>query len=105
MYGYNKDGKQLVVNQDTAPVVQEIFDLYSKSWGYQKIATYLNKKGIIEDNDALITFNYRPDRLRELFGALTNKNNKNFHLFLNKSCLSDNNPLRLDERLLTYHKK
>lgn len=46
MYGYNKDGKQLVVNQETAPVVQEIFELYSKSWGYQKIATHLNKKGI-----------------------------------------------------------
>lgn len=46
MYGYNKEGKKLVVNQETAPVVQEIFELYSKSWGYQKIATHLNKKGI-----------------------------------------------------------
>ena len=35
-----------VVNEETAPVVQEIFELYSKDWGYQKIATYLNKKGI-----------------------------------------------------------
>jgi len=46
IYGYNKDGKQLIVNEETAPVVKEIFDLYSKDWGYQKIATYLNKKGI-----------------------------------------------------------
>ncbi len=46
IYGYNKDGKNLVINEETAPVVQEIFELYSKSWGYQKIATYLNKKGI-----------------------------------------------------------
>ena len=46
IYGYDKDGKQLVVNSETAPVVQEIFELYSKSWGYQKIATHLNKKGI-----------------------------------------------------------
>ena len=46
IYGYNKDGKQLVVNGETAPVVQEIFELYSKDWGYQKIATHLNKKGI-----------------------------------------------------------
>ena len=44
--GYNKEGKQLVINKETAPVVKEIFELYSKSWGYQKIATYLNKKGI-----------------------------------------------------------
>ena len=33
----------------------------------------LNKEGLIEDNDSLITFNFRPDRLRELFTALTNK--------------------------------
>ena len=46
IYGYDKDGKKLVINKETAPIVQEIFDLYSKSWGYQKIATYLNKKGI-----------------------------------------------------------
>ena len=46
IYGYNKDGKRLAVNEDTAPVVQEIFELYSKDWGYKKIATYLNKKGI-----------------------------------------------------------
>ena len=46
IYGYDKDGKRLVINEETAPVVQEIFELYSKDWGYQKIATYLNKKGI-----------------------------------------------------------
>ena len=46
IYGYNKDGKHLVINEETAAIVQEIFELYSKCWGYQKIATYLNKKGI-----------------------------------------------------------
>ena len=46
IYGYNKDGKKLVKNSETALVVKEIFELYSKDWGYQKIATYLNKKGI-----------------------------------------------------------
>ena len=33
----------------------------------------INKKGIIEDNDAIITYNFRPDRLRELYSCLTNK--------------------------------
>ena len=46
IYGYDKDGKRLIINEETAPVVKEIFELYSKDWGYQKIATYLNKKGI-----------------------------------------------------------
>lgn len=30
--------------------------------------------GVIEDNDSLIVFNFRPDRLRELFSAITNPN-------------------------------
>lgn len=34
----------------------------------------INKDGMIKDNDGLICFNFRPDRLRELFGVLTNKN-------------------------------
>ncbi|MBQ2873318.1 MAG: 2,3-bisphosphoglycerate-independent phosphoglycerate mutase [Bacilli bacterium] len=33
----------------------------------------INREGIIKDNDSIITFNYRPDRLRELYAALTNK--------------------------------
>ena len=31
--------KKLVINEETAQVVKEIFELYSKDWGYQKIAT------------------------------------------------------------------
>ena len=33
----------------------------------------INTDGSIEDNDSVITFNFRPDRLRELYGAITNK--------------------------------
>ncbi len=46
IYGYNKNEKKLIINKETASVVKEIFELYSKNWGYQKIATYLNKKGV-----------------------------------------------------------
>ncbi len=38
----------------------------------------IDKKGIIEDNDGLITFNFRPDRLKELFTAITEDNFKEF---------------------------
>lgn len=38
----------------------------------------VNKNGILEDNDGLIVFNYRPDRLRELFKAITNSEFKEF---------------------------
>ena len=33
----------------------------------------INKNGLIEDNDSIIVFNFRPDRLRELFTVITNK--------------------------------
>ena len=32
----------------------------------------LDKNGLIEENDGLLVFNYRPDRLRQLFSSLTN---------------------------------
>lgn len=32
----------------------------------------VNREGIISNNDGIITFNFRPDRLRELFKAITN---------------------------------
>ena len=38
----------------------------------------IDKKGIIKNNDGLITFNFRPDRLRELFKVITNKDFKEF---------------------------
>ena len=38
----------------------------------------VNKEGLIDDNDGLIVFNYRPDRLRELFYSITNKDFKEF---------------------------
>ena len=39
----------------------------------------INKKGIIRDNDGLIVFNFRPDRLREMFKAITNPNFNEFN--------------------------
>ncbi len=38
----------------------------------------LDKSGVVKENDGLLVFNYRPDRLRELFSALTNPNFKGF---------------------------
>ena len=38
------------------------------------VPTVFTDKGTVDDNDAFITFNFRKDRLRELFTALTNPN-------------------------------
>jgi len=38
------------------------------------LPSIIDENGIINDGDSIITFNYRPDRLRELFSALSNPN-------------------------------
>ena len=38
----------------------------------------LDDEGIVSDNDGLLVFNFRPDRLRELFSSLTNPNFSGF---------------------------
>ncbi len=38
------------------------------------VPTILDKDGIVQDNDALIMANFRPDRITELFSAFTNPN-------------------------------
>lgn len=42
------------------------------------VPSVINSSGIVESNDGLICFNYRPDRLRELFASLTNPQFKEF---------------------------
>ena len=44
----------------------EIFDEFVKP-------IVLDSSGLVEESDGLLVFNYRPDRLRELFSALTNE--------------------------------
>ena len=44
----------------------------------------IDETGTIKDNDTIITFNFRPDRLRELYASLSNKDFKCFdRLILN----------------------
>lgn len=42
------------------------------------LPSVINSNGILEDNDSIIAYNFRPDRLRELFASLTNKDFKCF---------------------------
>jgi len=48
------------------------------------VPAIINKRGLLDDNDAIITFNFRPDRLRELFSVITNPEHHEFeHTVLN----------------------
>lgn len=42
------------------------------------IPAVIDKNATLKDNDGLIVFNFRPDRIRELFMAITNPNFKEF---------------------------
>lgn len=66
-----------------AKIIKEYKDEIERS--YEKNITdefiepfIVDKEGIIEENDGIIVYNYRPDRLRELFSAITNKEFKGF---------------------------
>ncbi len=61
-----------------APQIASLKDYIEES--YQKDITdeflepaILNSDGLLEENDGIIVFNFRKDRLRELFTAITNK--------------------------------
>lgn len=51
---------------ETTEVVKEIFSLYQRGWGYGRIATHLNKKGILPPSARLKNFK------RKKFGIWTN---------------------------------
>lgn len=46
-YGYDKVGKNLVINEKEAEIVKEIFNIYlNEGWGLAKIAKYLQNRNI-----------------------------------------------------------
>ncbi|WP_231559674.1 recombinase family protein [Bacillus sp. UNC322MFChir4.1] len=45
-FGYDRVDKKLVINEEEAKIVREIFELQEKQIGYKTISKYLNEKGI-----------------------------------------------------------
>lgn len=45
-YGYKSVNKELIIVEEQAKVIREIFDLYISGWGYKKIAMHLTEIGI-----------------------------------------------------------
>lgn len=66
---YEGNQKTIILVQEggeTTEVVKEIFSLYIQGWGYGRIATYLNQKGILPPSARLNNFK------RKKFGIWTN---------------------------------
>lgn len=52
---------------------------YEDGYGDEFVKPFLvDQNGLVSKNDGMICFNFRPDRLRELFSAFTNPNFKGF---------------------------
>lgn len=89
-YAMDRDNRWDRVKQAYQAMVEGIGEVYGTAKeaveaNYQKeiydefiVPAIINKEGMIKENDGLIVFNYRPDRLRELFSAFTNPNFKGF---------------------------
>ncbi|MBR3229533.1 MAG: 2,3-bisphosphoglycerate-independent phosphoglycerate mutase [Bacilli bacterium] len=59
-------------------IEDKIKESYSQGITDEFIKPFTVNNKPIEDNDGILVFNFRPDRLRELFTALTNKEFKEF---------------------------
>ena len=59
-------------------IEDKIKESYKKGITDEFIEPFTVNNKPIEDNDGILVFNYRPDRLRELFTAITNKEFKEF---------------------------
>ena len=77
-----KKSYDVIVNgteEECDDVISAIYDSYNNGITDEFIVPkIINKEGLVNENDGLIVFNYRPDRLRELFMALTNKDFNEF---------------------------
>lgn len=49
-YGYNRENQRLILNEQEAKVVREIYDWYNSGWGFKRITNELNQLGIKPKN-------------------------------------------------------
>ncbi|MDD0822345.1 recombinase family protein [Bacillus cereus] len=52
-YGYNRENQKLVINEQEAKVVQDMYDWYNSGWGFKQITNELNRLGIKPKSKAI----------------------------------------------------
>jgi len=45
-YGYNRENQKLIINEEEAKVVRDIYNWYNSGWGFKRITNELNRLGI-----------------------------------------------------------
>lgn len=91
-YSMDRDNRFDRVKKSYDAIVNNIGEHYDNcfeviSSNYKKnitdefiVPAIVDEKGMVDDNDGLLVFNFRPDRLRELFSSLTNSDFNGFEI-------------------------
>lgn len=69
---------EMTTETQSYDIETQINESYKKGITDEFIEPFSASKGKIKENDGILVFNFRPDRLRELFTALSNPNFKDF---------------------------
>ena len=78
LYGYKVENKKVFIDEQTSPIVKEIFNLYANGVSKKEIAEHLNKKGFLYKNKPFKATNF--DRM------LINKKYTGSYLFGDRVC-------------------
>ena len=62
----------------TYKIDEKIKENYNRGISDEFIVPFSSSDGIVKENDGILVFNFRPDRIRELFCAFTNPDFKSF---------------------------
>lgn len=73
-----KEYKEMTEDTKEYNIEEKIKEYYKQGITDEFIEPFTVNNKPIEDNDGVLVYNFRPDRLRELFTALTNKTFKEF---------------------------
>lgn len=68
-YGYKKhpnNKNQLIIDEEIAPVIKDIYKWYIEGLGYVKITQYLNEKKIITPSEHSQVFNYNKNKVKKM---------------------------------------
>ena len=69
---------EMTLDRKVYDIEEKIEDNYKKGITDEFIVPFSSSEKKVKDNDGMIVFNFRPDRLRELFSAFTNPEFKEF---------------------------
>lgn len=93
-FGYDKVGRDLIINELEAEVVKEIFQIYlDEGWGFAKIASYLQKRDIPTKRNA--KWNMR--RINEILSNPIYKGTLRVHTIENRTIKDKSDKIQIPE--------